>query len=42
MVAELAEEYGYTDIDGNLPNDRVMKVLRETMFKPPERWVKDW
>ena len=42
MASELAEEYGYTDIDGNLPSDPVMKKLRETMSKPPERWVKDW
>ena len=42
MAAELAEEYGYTDIDGNMPYDRVMKALRETMSRPPDRWVKDW
>jgi dehydrogenase/reductase SDR family protein 1 len=42
MAFELAEEYGYTDIDGNLPNDPVMKALRETMSRPPDRWVKDW
>lgn len=42
MAFELAEEYGYADIDGNMPNDRVMKALRETMSRPPDRWVKDW
>ncbi len=42
MAFELAEEYGYTDIDGNRPYDRVMKTLRETMSRPPDRWVKDW
>ena len=42
MASELAEEYGYTDIDGNLPYDPVMKKLRETMSMAPERWVKDW
>jgi dehydrogenase/reductase SDR family protein 1 len=42
MACELAEEYGYVDIDGNLPADPVMKKLRETMSRPPERWVKDW
>ena len=42
MACELAAEYGYTDIDGNLPADPVMKKLRETMSKPPQRWVKDW
>lgn len=42
MACELAEEYGYTDIDGNIPADPVMKKLRETMSRPPDRWVKDW
>ena len=42
MAFELAEEYGYTDIDGNMPYDRVMKALRDTMSRPPDRWVKDW
>ena len=42
MAFELAEEYGYTDIDGNLPKDPVMQALRETMSRPPQRWVKDW
>ena len=42
MASELAEEYGYKDIDGNVPTDPVMKKLRETMSKPPDRWVKDW
>ena len=42
MAAELAEEYGFTDIDGNLPYDRVMKGLRQTMSKLPDQWVKDW
>lgn len=42
LACELADEYGYTDIDGNAPTDSVMKKLRETMSKPPDRWVKDW
>ncbi len=42
MAFELAEEYDYTDIDGNKPRDPVMKALRETMSRPPDRWVKDW
>ena len=42
MAFELAEEYGYTDIDGNLPDDPVMRALREKMSRPPDRWVKDW
>lgn len=42
LACELAEEYGYTDIDGKTPRDPVMKKLRETMSKPPDRWVKDW
>ncbi len=42
MACELAEEFGYLDIDGNLPADPVMKKLRETMSRPPERWVLDW
>ena len=42
MACELAVEYGYTDIDGNVPRDPVMKKLRDTMSKPPARWLKDW
>lgn len=42
MSHELGVEYGFTDTDGNVPNDKVMKELRLEMAQPPRYWVPDW
>merc|ERR1712087_892680 len=42
MSHELGVEYGFTDIGGNVPNDKVMKELRLEMASPPRYWVADW
>lgn len=42
MSHELGVEYGFTDTDGNVPNDKVMKELRQEMALPPRYWVPDW
>lgn len=42
MSHELGVEYGFTDVDGNVPNDKVMKELRLEMASPPRYWVPDW
>ena len=31
-----------TDVDGNVPNDRVMKALRGEMQSPPSFWQANW
>jgi len=43
MAHELAVEYGFTDVDGNLPRDEFnMLPLRAEMARPPAYWVPDW
>merc|ERR1712060_828540 len=42
MSHELGAEFKFTDVDGNIPNDKVMKSLREEMMSPPTFWVPDW
>ena len=39
MAWELAQHYGYTDVNGNMPNDRVMKSVRAEMQGPPLHWL---
>ena len=42
MSHELGAEFGFTDVDGNVPNDRVMKALRGEMQSPPSFWQANW
>merc|ERR1711998_64561 len=40
LVPELAEEYGFTDLDGQIHwgGDEFMKLVRQSMNFPPTHW----
>ena len=40
LTTELAEEFGYTDVDGSSPASHP-PGLRERMGAPPQHWVLD-
>merc|ERR1719350_468709 len=39
IAQELADEYGFTDVGGHVPRDKVMRGLRRHMAGPPKHWT---
>ena len=40
IVQELADKYGFTDVEGHTPKDRVIRSLRQKhMQTPPPYWT---
>jgi len=39
ICQELADEYGFSDVEGHVPKDKVMRGLRAEMARPPKHWV---
>jgi len=37
---EVATEFGYVDVDGHMPADKVMASVRQEMQGPPWHWLK--
>eukprot|EP01125_Pyxidicula_operculata_P014508 TRINITY_DN4837_c0_g1_i1.p1 TRINITY_DN4837_c0_g1~~TRINITY_DN4837_c0_g1_i1.p1 ORF type:complete len:196 (-),score=39.47 TRINITY_DN4837_c0_g1_i1:97-684(-) len=39
LTTELARHYGFTDVNGKIPGEDEMKMVRKVMQSPPSQWV---